>query len=213
MKKINSILLATACFLLITFPLKAQTFSEWFRQNKTQIKYLIDQIAAYTILQNDLAEGYHIAGSGLTYIGDTTRGELDLHSNYINSLSVVSPVVAGYSRISDIVSYQGGITSSFKKILQATNMNASDMACIDSVYIHITGECTRSVSDLIDILTDKRFSMKDDERISRIDAIYADMKDRYAFAQSFSSQALLLAAQRQSDASDVTESMINHGLK
>jgi hypothetical protein len=55
--------------------------------------------------------------------------------------------------------------------------------------------------------------MKDDERIKRIDAVYADMKDKYAFTESFMSEAQLLSGQRQVEQNDVDMTEINYGLK
>jgi len=65
----------------------AQTFSEWFRQKKTQKKYLLQQIAALQVYIGYAQKGYRIAKEGLTTIGGFTKGEFDLHSDFINSLS------------------------------------------------------------------------------------------------------------------------------
>src|SRR5580693_2661555 len=107
--------------VLYTFSAHAQTFDEWFRQNNTQLKYLVSQIAAYEVFQSTLTQGYTIADTGLTFIGNMTGDEFDLHTNYFHSLTVVSPAVAGYSRIADIISYESAIISNFKKVQQAKN--------------------------------------------------------------------------------------------
>jgi hypothetical protein len=174
---------------------------------------LINQIAAYEVLRSDLTRGYNTSQQGLTFIGDTTAGEFDLHASYFHSLKAVSPAVAGYSRISDIIGYESDIITGFKKILQAKTMTATDMNYLNIVYINMAGQCARSIDELLDIVTPNTFTMTDDERIKRIDAIYADLKDKYAFSQSFSSQASLLSAQRQSTIRDIQESMINYGLQ
>lgn len=54
---------------------KAQTFNEWFKQKKTQIQYLIDQIAALQVYSQSLQKGYDIADAGLKFIhGIKKRG-------------------------------------------------------------------------------------------------------------------------------------------
>jgi hypothetical protein len=193
--------------------LNAQTFSEWFRQKKTQIKYLIQQIAAYEVLLDQTTKGCNIAQTGLTFIGDVKKGEFDLHTTYFNSLKVVSSPVSKYSRINDIITYENAIMSNFKKILQTKNMNAAEMNYLNAVYNNLNNECNKSLDELIDIVTDDTYTMKDDQRIKRIDAIYYDMKDKYAFSQSFTSEALLLGAERQSTSNDIKESLINNGLQ
>jgi hypothetical protein len=192
---------------------KAQTFSEWFRQKKTQIKYLIQQIAAYEVLLDYTTKGYHIAQQGLTFIGDMKKGEFDLHTTYFNSLKVVSSSVSNYSRINDIISYENAIINNFKKILLIKNMNPAEVNYLNAVYNNMNSQCNKSLDELIDIVTDDTYSMKDDQRIKRIDAIYYGMKDKYGFSQSFTSETLLLAAQRQSTDYDITESLINNGLQ
>ncbi|HSZ85841.1 MAG TPA: hypothetical protein VK787_07405 [Puia sp.] len=197
---------------IVCFTVKAQTFSEWFRQKKTQIKYLTQQIAAYEVLLNYTTKGYNIAKEGLTFIGDMKKGEFDLHTTYFNSLKVVSSSVSHYSRINDIISYENAIIKNFKNILQAKNMNAAEMNYLKIVYNNMNNECNKSFDELMDIVTGDTYTMKDDERIKRIDAIYVDMKDKYAFSQSFASETLLLSAERQTATGD-TESLINHGLQ
>ena len=61
---------------------EAQTFSEWFRQKKTQKKYLLQQIAALQVYIGYAQKGYRIAKEGLTTIGGFTKGEFDLHSDF-----------------------------------------------------------------------------------------------------------------------------------
>lgn len=46
---------------------EAQTFDEWFRQKKTQKKYLVQQIAALKVYLGYLKEGYEIAQKGMGY--------------------------------------------------------------------------------------------------------------------------------------------------
>ncbi|HEX4373088.1 MAG TPA: hypothetical protein VHZ50_07295 [Puia sp.] len=188
--------------------LQAQTFSEWFRQKKTQIKYLIEQIAAYEVLLDQTTKGYNIAQTSLTFIGDMKKGEFDLHTTYFNSLKLVSSSVSKYSRINDIISYENAIMKNFKSVLQTKNMNAAEMNYLNTVYNHMNSECNKSLDELIDLVTDDTYTMKDDQRIKRIDAIYYDMKDKYAFSQSFTSEAAVLSLNRTSETGD--ESMLNN---
>jgi hypothetical protein len=210
MKKIFSV---TMIFLLAGFTIHAQTFDEWFRQNKTQIKYLVSQIAALEIYDGELNEGYTIDQNGLTDIFDYKKGEYGLHNDYFSSLKAVNPSVAGYSRISDIISYQQSIMEQFKKVLAKKNITSGEMSYLQSVYNHMTTECIKSLNELTDLVTAGTYTMKDDERIKRIDAIYADMKDKYAFTQSFTSEANLLSGERASEQNDIDMSLINNSLK
>jgi hypothetical protein len=198
---------------IFSFAVKAQTFDEWFEQKKTQINYLIQQIASYEVLWGYTTKGYNVAQAGLTFIGDMKKGEFDLHTTYFNSLKAVSSSVSHYSRVNDIISYEHAIMGNFSKILQTKNMNPAETNYLHVVYKSMNNQCNKSLDELIDILTDDTYTMKDAQRIKRIDAVYADMKDKYAFSQSFTSETLLLAGQRQSTTKDINESLINNGLQ
>lgn len=58
---------------------KVQTFHEWFRQKKTQKKYLIQQIAALKVYLGYVQKGYSIAQKGLTTVSNIKKGNFDLH--------------------------------------------------------------------------------------------------------------------------------------
>ncbi|MBS1948706.1 MAG: hypothetical protein JST47_13160 [Bacteroidetes bacterium] len=199
MKKTIVILVAT---LSIGF-VKAQGLSNFFSQKQADIKYMLAQIAELQTYIGLLQKGYGIAQKGLTVIGDLKKGEFDLHSAFFSSLETVNPSIAKYAKVAGIISNQVSIMSSFKKILQLKNMSASEMSYLQSVYNNMSGACAESLTDLINIITDNTYQMKDNERITRIDAIYADMKDKYAFTQSFASDASVLSAQRGNDLHEI----------
>lgn len=181
----------------------AQDLSDFFNQKKKDIQYMLAQIAALQAYIGDAEKGYKIAQQGLTFIGDLKKGEFDLHSAFFNSLKAVNPSIANYSKVFDIISYQESIIKDFKKILQIKNMNPAEVSYLQTVYNNMSDACTKSLNDLINIITDDTYQMKDNERVHRIDNIYSDMKDKYAFAQSFTSETSLLSAQRQNELNEV----------
>jgi hypothetical protein len=71
----------------------AQTpnWNEWFRQKKTQLKYLAEQIAALKVYLEYLKKGYDVAQKGLSTIELIKSGSFSLHKDYFNSLKQVSP--------------------------------------------------------------------------------------------------------------------------
>ncbi len=177
----------------------AQGLSNFFSQKEADIKYMLQQIAALQVYIGYAEKGYSIAQKGLTFIGDVKKGEFDLHSAFFNSLSALNPSIKNYAKVADIISYELSIISSFKKILQLKNMSPAEVSYLQSVYNNMSDACTKSLTDLINIITDNTYQMKDNDRVARIDNIYADMQNKYAFTQSFTSDANLLAAQRQNE--------------
>src|SRR5258706_10649819 len=83
-----------------------QTYDEWFRQQKTQIKYLTEQIAALQVYAGYVEKGYKIAKDGLDAIHAIKQGDFSLHNKYFSSLKNVNHNVKAYAKIADIIALQ-----------------------------------------------------------------------------------------------------------
>jgi hypothetical protein len=200
--------------LAITFGLclwmscvQAQTWNEWFRQKKTQKKYLIQQIAALKVYLKYLKEGYDVAKKGLGMIGDIKDGNFNDHSTYFASLSLVNPSIKQFEKIALIVHMQQQIMSEFNKLDKECRENEyltdDELEYVRDVYSNILVKCEESISELNTIITDHSSQLKDDERIERIDLIYEDMSDKRDFARSFSNSTRIIMAQRLREKSEV----------
>src|SRR6202035_5667433 len=83
--------------------------------------------------------------------------------------------------------------------LDGKKISSGEFSYISSVYSNMINECGKNLNALIEVTTDGKLEMTDDERIKRIDGIYDDMEDKYAFTQSFTNKAGLLADQRTAE--------------
>jgi hypothetical protein len=170
---------------------------------QSDIQSMLRQIALLEVYIVDLKKGYDIAQKGLTFIGEIKKGEFDLHSLFFNSLAQVNPSIKKYEKVADIISLQVSIVDNFKNILQVKAMSAKDISYLNRVYQNMLNACRESLQDLIDLTTDNEFKMSDDERVSRIDLLYLDMKDKQAFTQSFTSKVKLLSAARTNEENEI----------
>ena len=213
----KKILLALLVFVSAAGSLKAQTFAEWFQQKKTQKKYLIQQIAALQVYIGYAKKGYKIAKEGLNTIGGFTKGEFNLHNDYLNSLKTVHPEVRRYVKVAEIIALQVKIIQNYNRTYRQLNssdaFSEDELAYIGRVYSRLLDDCDKTLDELITITTDGKLEMKDDERIERIDKLYLDMQDKFTFSQSFSNDAKSLAASRLNDKSDVQTSRVLQGIK
>jgi hypothetical protein len=213
----KKILLFLLLFASAAGSLQAQTFAEWFRQKKTQEKYLLQQIAALQVYIRYAQNGYKIAKEGLTTIGSFTRGEFNLHTDYINSLKSVNPEIKHYAKVADIIALQVKIVQNYNRTY--TQLNSSntfsdnELAYISRVFSKLLDDCAKTLDELITITTDGKLEMKDDERLQRIDKLYLDMQDNFTFSQSFSNDAKVLAASRLKEKTDVQTSRALQGIK
>ena len=204
-------LLANSCWL------SAQNSDEWFHQKKTQIKYLLQQIAANEVYIEYLQKGYKIAESGLHTINDIKHGDFNLHNDFFNSLKNVNPKIKGLAKLAAIISLQLQIVKESKSAIQhvqaSDQFTATEISYVGNVFDHLLSGCAKNIGALIDVITSGNVSMTDDERIKRIDAIYADMQDKLSFSKSFSTDAAMLAIQRMQEGTDVIVSKKLNGLQ
>ncbi|OJV51057.1 MAG: hypothetical protein BGO31_11195 [Bacteroidetes bacterium 43-16] len=205
--------------LLACFPpaVQAQNFNEWFRQKKTQKKYLIQQIAALQVYKGALKKGYNIVEGGLNVISDLKDGEFNLHKNYFDGLNRVSPYVKQYPKIDLISKY-------YKKIYQL-NRQSEDMVSASKAFnakeleaIRITWEKVMNnshalIGELEKICTDGTLEMSDIQRTEHIDRISLDMESNLSFAHSFSLEVFTVKQGRIQAGQDIQTMRSLNGLK
>lgn len=196
---------------------EAQIFNEWFRQKQTQKKYLIQQIAALQVYSGYVEKGYGIVRNGLNTISSIKKGDLNLHTDYFNSLKKINPAVGTYGRVADIIRLQLEIVLLHKKainqIRQSSQFIADETGYVEKVYSTLLGQTADIMDELIQVTTAGKLEMKDNERLKRIDSLYAEMQDLQGFAQAFFSQAQVLSIQRQKEQHDIQTSRLINGVK
>jgi len=174
---IVKILLTGAFIFCMLIPrTHAQTFGEWFQQDKTQKKYLLAQIAALQIYLDYIKKGFTICHDGLYFIHQVKNGEFNLHSLFFSSLKKVNPQVLHYARAADIIANHTYIIAHYKGILSAANssgqFSADENALFAKCFSNLVSEVNNTLSDLITVTTNDQMQMSDDERMKRIDELY-----------------------------------------
>ena len=197
-------------FLVMALTVTAQdtpNFNEWFRQKKTQIKYLVQQIAALQVYIGYLKKGYEIVDKGLTTIGNIKDGSFSQDKVYLNSLKEVNPAIKKSPQVNAVLVYQQSIVRAFQHLedFVADNeyVSPAEKEYIRIVHENMLVECDNSMDELALILTAGRTEMKDDERLLCLDKVHEEMLDKYAFTKSFVSSAGLLAMQRAKEEQDL----------
>lgn len=202
MKSTKKTSIALLCFLFLSGSLSsahAQNFSEWFRQKKTQQKYLLSQIAALQVYIGYAKKGYEIAGSGLSAIREITDGEFNLHHVFINGLKKVNPVIRNDVRVAEIIVFQVDIIRSFNALVKSKYPDIPHLPYISLVADGVISDCYNDLEELLMVITSGKLEMEDDERLQRISSIHERMLDRSAFTQRFCNDAALLLRQKQNE--------------
>ena len=185
----------------------AQTFDEWFRQKKTQKKYLIQQIVALRVFMGNLKKGYDIAHKGLNTISNIKDGNFNLHRDFFGSLKNVKPAISNSVKVADIIAFQIYVIRDMKRVYnfceRNENFTPEEIRYIAKVHTNLLFLCDANLSELLMIIRSNETEMTDDERLIRIDKIYDDMQDKHAFVQAFGNDTQSLSQERGKESRQV----------
>ena len=188
------------CCLLLGTAAKAQT------SDMTQLILDIEKLTQLKSILSDMKTGYDIANGGYNQVKSIASGNFNLHASFLNGLMAVSPAVANYGRVADILLQQANLVTEYKRyqqqFRQSGTFNADELAYMANVYTALLQQSLQNLSRLTDILAAGKLRMSDAERLKAIDKIYADSCDQSAFLKSFDRQGVLLSLQRSKDIND-----------
>lgn len=203
MKQILIVLLLLACVQI--------------HAQKPKHKRLIEQIAALQVYISYAQQGYSIANKGLTTVRNIKNGDFNLHRDFISSFKKVNPKIKAYAKVADFIALQMRTISAIKECLkgvkEARQFSIAEIDHCSMVFQRVLNASLENVEQLLEIISDEQLQMKDDERLKRIDALYADMQDKYAFSSSWSEEMAVLTVQRMHQRADIELSKKLNGLQ
>jgi len=196
--------------LLICFMLSVGTFLPAKAQSSdlTQLILDIEKLTQLKGILSDMKTGYTMIDGGYNQVKSISQGNFNLHSTFLNGLLAVSPTVAKYGRVADIILEQGYIvteyTRTYNQVKESGGFSADEIAYLGNVYTTLLQQSLQNLSQLTTILTAGKLRMSDDERLRAIDHIYTDTDDKLTFLRHFDEQASILAIQRQKALNDIS---------
>lgn len=177
-------------------------------QELAQLALNIEKLAQFRQILSDLKKGYEILTGGYNTIKNLSEGNFNLHKTFLDGLKAVSPTVKKYYKVADIISSQLKIVEEYKRALK--NAKASGQFRLDEieylagVYERLTDHSLENLDDLLTVITASDLRMSDEERLSAIDKIYDEVKDKLHFLRSFNSSTQVLAVQRAKASGEVS---------
>jgi hypothetical protein len=216
-KKLKMKIILILCTMASLSDGNAQIMDGFFNQKKTKLKYIEQQIAAFEVYAGYLKKGYAIVQQGWNTIDDIKHGDFDLHNNYFNSLAQVNSSISGDDKVDAIIGMQQGIlqvNNAIKKLMRDNdNIQAEEKDYIGKVMTHLLAGCADNMDQLKKLTSNDSLSMKDDERLKRIDNLFIDMQDKYSFAKYFQSSIQTLALSRAKESNDVNTAELLYDIK
>lgn len=167
----------------------------------------IQKLSQLKSILSDLYKGYQIVSSGYETIKNISQGNFSLHQVFLDGLLLVSPAVANYKRIPDIINDQLLIVKEYKNAIAMYRRDKhflpDEMIYLGSVYNNLFNQSLNTLNELIMVITPNKTRMSDAERISSIDRLYTDMDEKLTFLRYFNNHTTLLAVQRAKEQNDV----------
>lgn len=211
MKKIILVLALAFCGTAVHHKAKAQA------QEIAQLVLNIEKLAQLKQILSDLEKGYRILNGGYNTIKNLSEGNFSLHKVFLDGLMDVSPAVRKYYKVAEIVDYQVRLVKEYKaaqnSFLRSGLYTAEELDYIGKVYANLFKTSMRNLDELALVVTANKLRMSDDERLSSIDRIHAEMDDMLQFLRHFNGTTTLLGAQRQSEQRDIETMQNIHGIK
>lgn len=195
---------AGLCFAgLVTY---GQTFSEWWQQKKTRIKYLRQQEAALEALKESMENGYEAAEEGVDSITTITEEELSIHEQFVKSLKFVKPALKNSPEYLFCRALASALTKqaveTIRNYFQHPELTGYHLRWL-RVIITPMFEGLRNDLDELDLLTsDGIVTMKDNERYEKIHAIASNIRATYDAGISFLLQLDDMLILKQEEAND-----------
>ena len=135
-----------------------------------------------------------------------SRGNFDLHKNYLDGLLNVSATVKRYPKVQSIVSHQSLLTTerndAYKGFVASAVFSGLELLEIKSSFDKLINESVRSLDELTAVVTPGVFRMSDGERvesIDRIDAVMIERVERLRLIIAEKKQLVIIRAQQKRD--------------
>ncbi|MFX1707248.1 TerB family tellurite resistance protein [Chitinophaga sp. CC14] len=194
MKKILLILLV--CLAVSQLPFRANAQAN----EAAQLALNIEKLAQLKSILTTLKKGFTIVSSGYGTVKSLTQGNFSLHKAFLDGLMQVSPAVKKYRKVVGIIDYQIRLFKECKiavrRISAPDLFQASEISYMVGVYEKVGAGSLKNLDELLNVVTAGSLRMSDDERLSTIDKIYADMEDKLTFVREFGSTCSLMALGR-----------------
>ncbi|MET0636121.1 MAG: hypothetical protein ABWZ25_08825 [Chitinophagaceae bacterium] len=195
---------------------QAQTVAEWTQQRKTQLKYLLNQIASLRVHVQHVQEGYRILDRGLEAIGSIKRSDFNLHEQFFAELTTVNPVIRNHSAVGKILYYQTMSMKHYKKdirrIRASSEFSTGELQHIDVLYGRLLESSDDCLNNLIDVVTDQSLTLSDDERLKRLVKLERIAEETCNMIRVFGQENLVLVLNRKQEQREILMARKNYDL-
>ncbi|MFD0765404.1 hypothetical protein ACFQZI_11120 [Mucilaginibacter lutimaris] len=203
----------------IAFQAQAQSlsFSDLFGQQGKKKKLMAEQVSGIYTYLAAIKGGYSIMQNGLDLSHELKGGTLGLHTSYYNSLQQVNPVVKQEPKGKAIADLYGELSNRFSTELSWQKkqrvLKANELSYLEKVSDNLIRLAGKDLAETNAVLTPGKLQLTDQERLDRLDKLYAAMKEKAGFAASFTAKSRALAQNRQRAKAEKTQIQKLYGIQ
>lgn len=166
-----------------------------------QLALNIEKLTQFRKILRNMYTSYRIIRGGYDKVKDITSGNYSLHEGFLDGLMAVSPAVRNYRRVGDIITNQSQIIKEYRRAFahfkQSGVFNANEIAYMGTVYDNLLEKSMANLNELTMVIAAGNMRMSDDERLTAIDRLAADVDQQLSFLRSFNNSTGVLTRQRQ----------------
>lgn len=154
-----------------------------------QLGLNIEKLNQFRQILADMRRAYTVLSRGYNTVRDLSQGNFRVHELFLDGLMAVSPSVARYRRIPEIISLQRIIVAeyraAFSRFRQKGIFMPDELSAIQRVYAGLFDKSVRNLEELVMIVTSGKLRMTDAERMAAIDRVFAAVQNDLTFLRQF----------------------------
>lgn len=200
-----------------TITCTAQNADEWGDQEKTQKKYLVEQITALHVFLEFAHLGYKIADFGLTTVKKIKTGDFNLHDDFFKSLLAVKPNLKAVVDIPAIISFHGHLMRNKYAALKLARdygvFTVEDISYCERMFDKTIEEFQVLIDALATTMTSGQEQVNDAGRVKRLKELCTQIQNVYVASLSITSEIKSLAVQKVVEGYEINRSKLINGVK
>ncbi len=175
-------------------------------QEIQQLVMDIEKLAQLKSMYQSMVNGYNSLAKGYGNVINISKGNFDLHKNYLDGLLEVNAPVKRYGVVEVIATTQDLMqrenAAGYRKCVSSRVFSAAELMERQAQGFKLLNETVKRLSELLLIVTPGKLRMNDEERIAAIDRIDDSMKALLAELRKLNAlneEVIRLRVQRQKD--------------
>jgi hypothetical protein len=167
----------------------------------------VEKLSQLKKILQDMYNAYTIVKQGYEDIKNLSQGTFSLHKAFLDGLLAVSPAVANYGKVSDIINKEVLLIQEYQSASKYFNasgrFSVAELDYFANLYNNLIDGSSNNLNELTMVLTAGVLRMSDAERLSAIDRIDRSITTQLLSLQSFDNKTAIQDMQRMKDAQDV----------